>query len=297
MNQTLDRFLRLIAGPFVGLLLIVGLSAGANLRSDTVAAWEKYTQSVIAQMQDRERPGGTFLWVSEDASRMAKVRRGEIMIVPAPGPNPRKVPGGLIHHWIGAAFLPGVDLNTLLDVTKDYDRYKDIYRPSVVGSKTIMRTDSVDKYSMRLVSKAFLLSTALDGEYRVTNFRLDDHRFYSVMRSTRLQEVEKYDEPDESRLPEGEGSGFVWRVMSLVRLEERDGGVYLEVEALALSRDIPGAVRIFVEPIVRRVSHNSVLTSIQQTEQAAIARCQTEANTTKTASLPSFTHRVVNKTR
>ena len=185
-------------------------------------------------------------------------------------------------------------LNTVLDVTRDYDHYKEFYRPSVVGSKAIERGDSVDQFSMRLVNKAFLLSTALDGEYKISNIKLDEHRVYSIMRSTRLQEIENYDEASESHLPEGVGSGFVWRVMSVARLEERDGGVYIEVEALALSREIPGAVRIFVEPIVRRVSHNSVLTSIQQTEQAAIAKCQAEIKVSRTGAFPSFTTRALN---
>jgi hypothetical protein len=46
---------------------------------------------------------------------------------------------------------------------------------------------------------------------------------------------------------------------------ERDGGIYIEIEAIALSRDIPGSVRWFVEPIVRNVSRQSLKTSLQQT--------------------------------
>jgi hypothetical protein len=57
-------------------------------------------------------------------------------------------------------------------------------------------------------------------------------------------------------------------LFSIIRLEQNDGGVYVEMEAIALSREIPGAVRLIVDPIVRRVSHNSILTSIQQTEEA-----------------------------
>jgi len=51
--------------------------------------------------------------------------------------------------------------------------------------------------------------------------------------------------------------------ISTARFEERDGGVYVELEAIALSRDVP--VRWIVNPIVRRVSRNSMLLSLQQT--------------------------------
>jgi hypothetical protein len=58
------------------------------------------------------------------------------------------------------------------------------------------------------------------------------------------------------------------RLSSITRLEERDGGVYTELEALALSRDIPTAFRAFVTPIVRRVSRDSLATSLRQTKVA-----------------------------
>jgi hypothetical protein len=242
--------------------------SAAHLKEETVTAWDSYLQSVRADLRDRVQPGGRFLWVLEDPERAAKVRAGEIVVAPAPGQNPRKVPGGLIHHWIGAAFLPGAKLDDVLEVTRDYDRYEQFYRPSVVESKTLAHNDANDLFSMLLMNKAFFLKTALDADYQVTNVRVDKCRFYSTSRTTRVQEIEDYGQPDEHKIPEGEGGGYIWKLFSIARLEQADGGVYVEMEALALSRDIPGMVRIVVDPIVRRVSHNSMLTSIRQTEEA-----------------------------
>jgi len=61
---------------------------------------------------------------------------------------------------------------------------------------------------------------------------------------------------------------LIWRLSSITRLEERDGGVYAELEAIALSRDIPAAFRVFLPPIVRRVSRDSLATSLHQTKVA-----------------------------
>jgi hypothetical protein len=178
------------------------------------------------------------------------------------------VPGGLIHHWIGAAFLPNATLDEILEVTHDYDRYKEFYRPSVIESKAVARNASGDEFSMLLMNKALLLKTALDADYQATEVRLDDRRLYIVSRTTRVQEIEDYGRPSQHRMPEGEGGGYIWKLFSIARLEQSDGGVYVEIEAAVLSREIPGAVRVVVDPIVRRVSRNSMLTSIKQTEDA-----------------------------
>jgi hypothetical protein len=83
-----------------------------------------------------------------------------------------------------------------------------------------------------------------------------------------VQEIEDYGQPGEHRFPEGEGSGYIWKLFSIVRIEERPEGLYFELEAIALSRDIPSALRLVVDPIVRRVSRNSLVISLQQTGEA-----------------------------
>lgn len=276
-NWTWLPFRTFFGGPrfrmallLASLLLPVQLHA-AHLKAETVAAWDNYVESVRASMQDRIRPGGSFLWAYEDPERLADVRAGEIVVGPASAENPRKVPGGLIHHWIGASFLPGAKLDDILSVTRDYDRYKEFYRPYVIDSKVLARNDTDDNFSMLVMNKALFLKMALDADYYATNVRLDERRFYSVSKTTRIQEVEDYGEPSEHKIPEGEGGGYIWKLFSIARLEQRDGGVYIEMETVALSREIPALLRIVVDPVVRRVSRNSMLTSIQQTEDAV--RC------------------------
>jgi hypothetical protein len=253
---------------FAALLFPVETNA-ATLKSDTVAAWDDYVRTATENLQDRARPGGAFLWTFEDAQRAAKVRNGEIVVAPVTSQTPKKLPGGLIHHWIGAVFLPNLKLDDTLEITRDYDDYKDFYRPTVVDSKVVTRSDSKDEFSMVLMNKALFLKQALDADYQASNVRLDDRRFYSVCKTTRVQEIDEYGQPGEHRSPEGEGRGYIWKLFSIARLEQRDGGVYVELEAIALSREIPVAVRFVADPIVRRVSRNSLLISLQQTGEAA----------------------------
>jgi hypothetical protein len=153
-------------------------------------------------------------------------------------------------------------------VTSDYDHYKEIYSPFVVESRTLARGAVNDEFSMVLMNKAFFLKTALETEYQVTNVRLDGRRFYSTSRTTRVQEIEAYGRPGEYYAAEGEGHGFLWKIFSMTRIQECETGVYIELEAIALSRQTPSALRFAVDPIVRRVSRNSLFTSLQQTAEA-----------------------------
>ncbi len=258
-----------VPGPLMLAILLFTLNAGAaNLKPETVAAWDSYLETAKSDLQKRIRPSGTFLWTFENPDRLARVRSGEIVVAPVPGASPRKIPGGLIHHWIGAVFVPDLKLEQALEVTRDYDRYRNYYRPVVIESKTVARSEESDRFSIRMMNKAFFLKTAFDADYQATTVRLDEHRIYSVSQTTRVQEIEQFGEPGQHSLPEGEGGGYLWKMFSIARYEQRDSGVYFEFEAVALSRDIPAAARLFVDPIVRRISRNSLSISLRQTEQA-----------------------------
>jgi hypothetical protein len=89
-----------------------------------------------------------------------------------------------------------------------------------------------------------------------------------------MREVRNSGHPNENRLPPDTGSGYIWRLYSTVRMEERDGGVLLEIEAIALSRDIPPALRWLVDPIVRNVSRDSLEKSLTETSDAVRAHAK-----------------------
>ena len=182
--------------------------------------------------------------------------------------SPKRVPSGLIHDWVGAAFIPGATLQGVLQVVRDYGRYKDLYRPDLIDSKVIDTGETKDRFSMLLMHKTSFLRTALDTECESCFVHVDDRRIYSISRATRIQEVDEYGGPGQHTLPEDKGKGLIWRLFSVTRYAERDGGVYLELEALALSRDIPSSLRWLVEPIVRRVSRASLSESLRQTGEA-----------------------------
>lgn len=254
----------------VGICLALGGpgSEAAKLKQESLRSWDEYVQAANSQMKDRLGANGNFLWVDEVPERSRRVRAGKILVSPGAPHIPRPVPTGLIHDWIGAAFFPNTSLEEVLAVVRDYDHYQDFYKPSVVESKSLAGPGEDDKFSMLLVNKEAVAKTALDSEYQACYQEVDAKRWYGVAYTTRIQEIRDYGHPGERRLPPDEGSGYIWRLYSIARFEERDGGVYVELEAMALSRDIPVAVRWVADPIVRRISKNSLLTSLRQMQEA-----------------------------
>lgn len=93
------------------------------------------------------------------------------------------------------------------------------------------------------------MKTRLETEYQARSVRLDDRRFYSTSSTTRVQEIEAYGKPGEYYAAECEGNGFILKVSSITRIQQCERGVYIGIEATALSREIPPALRFAVDHI------------------------------------------------
>ena len=243
-------------------------SKGAELRPETSTAWNEYVQAQNARIAEYSS-AKPFLWSDASPDRLRRLHNGETVVAPF-GENPHRVPHGLVHHWIGAVFLPGVRLPEVLSVVRDYGSYKDFYAPNVIESRVCRHTDTEDTFSLRMLNKAAVAKFALDTEFQDSFRRLDDNKWYSVSYTTRVREVENYGTPDEHDAPPNTGRGLIWRLYSISRFEQRDGGVYLELEAVALSRDVPGGLGWLVEPIVRRTSRASLHVSLEKTGEAVL---------------------------
>jgi hypothetical protein len=263
MKRTLH--LSILFAAVMGLLFSTG-SLAAELRPETVSAWEQYIQEKDAAIKlVADAPGFA---TDDDRDDYAILRSGKILVAPA-GPNiPMRVPNGLIHDWIGTAFIPNATILQVLADVRDYDRYKDVYRPGVVDSKLVSGGDEEDRFSLRLMNKAFITKKAIEGEYRASYVRTDDRHWYSVAESTRVREIEDYGGRNQRLLPADQGAGLIWRMHTITRYERRDEGVFLQMEAIVLSRDVPSALRWIVDPIVRRVSRDSLQQSLRQTRDA-----------------------------
>ena len=259
-------------------------ASAAELRSSTLDAWNVYLKKVDLQLQERAERHRPFLWMDESPDRAARVRRGEVVVAPAVGRGTQEVPSGLIHDWIGVIFIPGATIESVSAVIHDYDDYQRIYRPVVVKSKAISSTDTSQQFQMVWQRKAFFVTAAMQGEYQSRDVPLDARHGYTVAQAVELREIAAYGHKNERLLPPNTGSGFIWGIHSIARFDQRDGGVYMELEALALSRDVPSSLAWLVNPFVNRLSISSLTTTLRQTRDAVSSP---ERLRVQTAALPA----------
>jgi hypothetical protein len=249
-------------------VILCGLSvSGARaveLKPETVQAFERYIHGIEAQLDQRMVPGGRFLWVDDDSGRLARVRQGQVAIENRGSRPTLAVPGGLIHDWIGAVFIPGVTLQKTLALIQDYDHNQDNYKPEVLASRLVSRHGNDFKVYMRLMKKK-VITVILDTDYDVRYSALDGGRCHCRAYSTRIAEVQNAGKADEKLLPPGQDSGFLWRLYSYWSFQERDGGVYVECEAISLTRAIPAGLGWLVEPIITTLPRESLANTLQET--------------------------------
>ena len=169
-------------------------------------------------------------------------------------------------------FLPGVTLDEVNAVFNDYDHYPEFYRPRVVKVKVLTQTDDYQKITMLVVQKAFGVTGAVEADNEVHIIKQDARRVYSLSNATRMQEIVDYGQPEEHLRSENQGPGYVWRTVSMNRLEQRDGGVYIEMEMISLSRGIPVGVGWLIKPLIEHMPRTVMLETLNDTRNAVRER-------------------------
>jgi hypothetical protein len=255
------------------LLALLGCAAvawPAELKRETVQAFERYVRGVEARSDARLR-SDKFLWAEEAPGRLERVRGGEIAIEPLAGKGDLPLPDGLVHDWVGAVFVPGVPLSHALIVVQDYNSHHKTHRPEVLDSKTLSRNGNDFRIYLRVMKKK-VITVVLNTEHEVHYHQLDATRWHSRSYSTRIAEVSDPGGGDEREQPVDRGHGFLWRLYSYWRFQERDGGVYIECEAVSLTRDVPTGLGWLIEPIIRKLPRESLENKLRSTRSAIANR-------------------------
>jgi len=246
-------------------LLLPGAShlLAAELKPATAKAFDEYIRAAEHRLEVRP----SFLWCAEQANRLSRARQGESVVEPA-GTQPEiRIADGLVHDWVGCAFIPGATLDRTLAMVQDYNHHKDVYRPEVIDSRLLHRDGSDFKIYLKLLKKK-MITVVLNTEHDVRYFAIDPAHARSRSYSTKIAEVEHAGKPDERELPPGTGHGFLWKLDSYWRFEHRDQGVYIECEAISLTRDVPVGLGWLIEPIIRKLPRDSLANTLNATRAA-----------------------------
>lgn len=249
-------------------LLVFTVSA-AELKPATSAAFDRYLRETEQRLDAHKGQ----LWADEAADRVRRVRGGEIVVQPFHAKALVDIGDALIHDWVGSIFLPGVTVEQTLRFVQDYDKSKQFFKPEVVDSKLLSHEGNHYRVFMRLVKKK-VITVTLDTEHAVDYEQIDAQKWRSASRTTRISQVEHAGKRDENALPPGTGDGFLWRLNSYWRFQERDGGTWVECQAISLTRDIPTGLGWLIEPIIKSLPRDSLQNTLRGTRDALLSRAK-----------------------
>ena len=237
---------------------------GEQLKPATVAAFDRYVRFSEQRMAGEERTRAFLKLDSLPAAQAAvartQMKNGEVVIDRLETRDSGRViavPDGLIHHWVGTVFVPGVTLAQTVAFLQDYDHQTKYYAPDVERSRLVARNGNDFKVFLRLRKKK-IVTAVLDTDYDVMYRSLGAERAVCRSVSTRIAEVENAGTKNESEKPVGNDSGFMWRLNSYWRFEQREGGTYVQLEAISLTRDIPAGLSWLVAPFVNSIPRESL---------------------------------------
>ena len=236
----------------------------ATLKPETIEAFNEYVEVVEELIAMRVNGEKTFLWLDGDHRRRLLVAQGDVLVEDLS--QDIGVPGGMVHDWLGAMFVPEASLKEVLDVLQAYDRHSEIY-PEVVESKLLERQGDAYKGRLRLRKKK-VLTAVLETEHEAKFFRVSEKRWHSRSYSTRIAEVKDDGKPNERELPVGQDSGFLWRLNAYWRLEQDDDGVFAECQTISLSRRVPRGMGWLIKPFIKNMPEESLEATLQATRLA-----------------------------
>jgi len=246
------------------------------LRRATLQAFSDYVAKTDAQNSQTLRQG-PFLWIDgldgkERVEALAKLQAGEVemkrLSVSASGGN-LEVPGGMIHDWEGMVFIPGVKLDEVLRVLQDYNHQATCYAPDVEKSWIESRNGNEYRVFLRF-RREKVVTVVLDTEHVVTYYRDAPLRAHSRSSAVRIAQVDDPGGPDEKEKQPGEDDGYLWRMETWWRLEERDGGVYVQNQVVTLTRDIPTGLAWLIEPFITNIPKETLQFTLQATRRAVL---------------------------
>lgn len=258
--------------------LLLSLAArplvAAGLKPETLYAWDQYIQALDMDRENRITGNGPFLLMDESPDLQRRLQRNEVVVTKH---DPRKVPQGMIHDWVGAMFIPNISLDQAMSVLTNYQRYGEVYNQLLKDCSVLERNGDSVELSAIAVQKAMSVTAAVETDNRIHIVRLDPKRAYITSNATRIQEIADYGQSSEHPFPDDRRPGYVWRAVVNERLEARDGGVYLELETVALSRGIPVEFRWLVKPLTDELPRRMMVDMLNDT-RAALTNGETMAS-------------------
>jgi hypothetical protein len=265
-----------------GLALLLGSGAFGKpvvLEPAAASGFARYIELTDARNQRELLDGSALLWIDtladgERAADYAALRRGEVelrKLQTLEGGAEIKVPGALVHHWVGTIYIPGVSVDDVLAVLQDYNRHAVYYAPDVERSRLESREGDRFRAFLRF-RRHKVITVVLDTEHDIHYFRDAAGMAHSRSSAVRIAQVENDGGTNEREKTPGDDDGFMWKMETWWRIEQRDGGVYVQSEVASLTRSIPTGLGWMVGPFVTSIPKESLTFTLEATRKAVFER-------------------------
>ena len=249
--MTWARLGRVMAGVVLGAALV----HAAELTDRARMAFDDYADRAAQSFAS-----APFAFVGDQGRRL---RENAVIGRAGSGSGIIDVSDGLIHHWRGAMFLRGATVGNALQLSQNYARYPKLYA-SIVSAELLSKDGDTFRVRLRIKERAGMVTSVLDLTSTVTYVRVDSCRGYSMSRATEIREIVSAGQPGERALAPGTGNGYLWQARTFSSYVQKDGGLYLSLETLGLSRQFPAMLGWIIEPIARRLGRKSVEGSLTE---------------------------------
>ena len=245
-------------------------AAGAELQNRTIQAFDRSVRLTEARLNGT----APFLWIdglpaAKRREALGTVRKQLLSIEQLQTKDSGReidVPDGMIHHWVGTAYVQGASIDKALGLLQNYDAHQRIYAPTVAASKLQSRDGDRFRFFLRFVMKK-VITVVVNSEHEAVFRRPSADRAEGWIHSTRIAEVENAGSSTEREKPVGNDGGYLWRLNTYWRLLARDGGLYIHCESVSLSRGIPLGFGWIVGPFVTSIPRESLTFTLETTRK------------------------------
>jgi hypothetical protein len=242
-------------------VIVAGLrSAGAEPTPAAIASFNAYVGTVENRLAQQHRSSGSFIAGGDQA----RLRKGDLVIEELVPASTQEIPGALLHHWRGTAFAPGAKGADFERLMRNFNAYPQHYAPQVIQAQILSQQGDHYQIGMR-VKQHHVITVVMDTSYEVNFARLDAQHGYSISRSTRVSEIDSAGTPHERALSPAEDHGFLWRLNTYWSYEERDGGLYMQIESTSLTRAVPTGLGWAIGPFIESVPKESLEFTLRST--------------------------------
>jgi hypothetical protein len=245
--------------------------SSAPLSGSALRSYETYASLVEKRLVQQHARPDTYLATlnvgATDPAEIERQLRSGVLHVEPVNVGTHLAEGGLLHRWHGAAFVSGARASDMLVLLRDYNRLSTYYMPEVESSHVISERAGVATIAMRF-KKQMVVPIVVDAEYRVQAGLSGAGTGYSVSRSTHIWEIDSPGTAHERRMTEGDDDGFLWRLNTYWSFVEAPDGLFIECEAISLTRDVPAGLGWLIAPVVQDMPRDSLKFTLTATRNA-----------------------------